>query len=108
MKALFTILLGLAFFLSKSQDLKVNNSTTLFVKDGVNLYADVNLLNEGTVEFGNTGNLILDKGINNSSAVNFMLNNAILKLGSNTSRADGAQIAVFGTADEAKKVELGM
>ena len=108
MKIYFTTILVLITLLSNSQDFKVNGGTSLFVKDGVNLYADINLFNEGTVKFGNTGNLILDGGINNSGAVDLVLNNAILKLGSNTSRANGAQTAIFRSDDEAKKVELGM
>ena len=108
MKLYFTIFFSLIFFLSNSQDLKVNGGTSLFVKDGVNLYADINLLNEGTVEFGDTGNLILDGGFDNQNADDLILSNAILKLGSDTSRADGSQTAIFGTDDEAKKVELGM
>ena len=107
MKITFTILLVLFFCLSNSQDLQVNGGTSIFVKDGSYVYADINLLNEGTIEFGNTGNLILDAGFDNQSADTLILKNAVLHLGSDTSRANGGQTAVFGNNDEAKKLEIG-
>ena len=109
MRTHFTIFLGLIFFIAKSQDnLKISSGISLVVNDDLELYADLNLLNEGTVKFDNTGNLTLDAGFDNQNAEALILNNAVLHLGSDTPRAEGIQTAVFGNNDEAKKVELGM
>jgi hypothetical protein len=77
----------------------VANGSFLHVESGHILYFDKDVDNEGLINFVSNGELILDQGLVNSSGT-LTLNNAILKLGSGTARADGTHTLTFNDSDD--------
>jgi len=82
------------FFVSSGTNLNVNNDRILYI--------DRDLNNEGAVIFDSSGELILDQGLDNTGGT-LTLNDAILKLGSGTARADGDHDLIFSNSDDRVK-----
>ncbi|NEV93048.1 T9SS type A sorting domain-containing protein [Psychroflexus sp. YR1-1] len=105
-KTFFTFSL-FCVFVSMQGQFFVSDGTQVSIKGQTNLYADIELVNKGEIIFDPvaTGGLYIDAGLDNSTG-NLTLNDAILHLGSNTTRADGDQNLIFGDNDTIKFVEL--
>lgn len=86
----------------------INSGATVYVEGQTDLYADINLVNSGeiTYDINAMGGLYIDAGLDNSAGI-LTLNDAVLHLGSNTSRADGNHDLLFNDNDVVKFVELG-
>ena len=107
MKKLLTTLLLFLVFNTAFAQIFVKSGTEINVDAGGSLYFDEELQNEGTVSFDTDGNLFLDAGLNNLNGT-LTLNDAILHLGSDQTRAGGNNTLIFNSSnDEAKFVELG-
>ena len=107
MKFFFAIFL-ICFVTSSKSQLLVDVGTQVSINNQTNLYKDAELVNKGEIVFASTatGGLFIDAGLNNLDGT-LTLNDAILHLGSNTSRADGNHNLIFGSDDYVKFVELG-
>ncbi len=82
------------FFVSPNSELHVNN--------GKSLYVNKDLDNDGLISYNTDGELILEKSFDNSTGA-LNLNNAVLKLGSGTSNANGVHQLTFNNNDDTVK-----
>jgi len=104
-KYFVSLILGCIFNICAAQFLVTSNSE-LHIKNGRSLYFDIDLENQGSINYETDGELILDQGLDNSNGT-LNLNDAVLKFGSGTANANGSHDLTFNnTNDTAKFVEL--
>jgi hypothetical protein len=107
MKTIIPIFISLLMYNVSSAQLFITSGSKVNVDPNTLLYCDIELINEGTVSFDSTGDLYLDAGLDNETGT-LTLNDAILHLGSNQTRAGGNHDLIFNTNDDnVKFVEFG-
>lgn len=104
-KHFISITLGCFFNICVAQ-FHVTPSSELHIINEHSLYFDIDLVNQGSINYDSDGELVLDQGLDNSTG-SLALNDALLKLGSGTVRANGTHTLTFNNSDDTVKfVEL--